>query len=942
MGHKALRAWAVVACSLVVLTMPHSTTAKTVRFASSARFAGQAAPLVHQSQPIPRTPTNPLQKTWGALAQGPELVHSRVSAYAYDLTTHTVLAALHPSLLLTPGSVTKLFTSAAALAELGPQFTYKTTVMVPSVSASGKPGPIYLVGGGNPWLEANGRHDLEELAQAVAASIPKATQVIGVNSLFTPPTYGIGWPVGGIPQNYSAGTSALVAERSEVSVLVKGADRAGLRPKVFLSFNGTARDPDYFTIVNRAITTIVGMRPSIAVTRLIGTNRLVITGHIAENRLSSATLLSVGDPPLFAASLFQSALMQQGVSFQRQASIATKLPTGLITIASNLSPNLATELILQNQYSINQMAENLYRELSVATTGLGTLSGARTAMASFTAQAGVTGYREQVDGSGLSPLDQMSARQVVQLLTYAASKPWFPTFKDSLIHINSATGCGFLCPPSWHLSLPAHTSIWVKPGNLANQWNLAGYVLSANHNLIAFAILDDGTPTVENMQPHSDVTRMMESIAQWPYLTAPFGRSATTAPTGDAPQVVQSLLSHIPNYDTGSSLSIAMVNVANHQTIFQENGQTLVPSGLSPRLLLAIAALQTRNTTPALPPCQVLTTTKITFPTLARPLILDGNGNNLTDEQMQQLADAIRSHGITRIAGPIEYVNPDAGFQQSRWPGGLAWEALGQGWASPSSPIYVNSNQIPLDISALTPGSPAQLSLGFHPAPVRIVNNTTVAARGTAPQLTIRLQFHSHTFIMSGSLPLGYHATKSLAPPDPGLLAALKLQHDLTQLGIMVAKTPIAISHVPTGAQVVAQLPGQSVAAIAQQSLKTPSLVPSNQLIQSLGPTIQKNMEALMNHSPMSVTDWTGGAIGNYLTALGVAQALTNAYHHSGEQPVVRLLSAQVWESTSPEQYEAAGYVDGPGQTLDAIVVLASSLKWTGQLAPQILSPSSK
>lgn len=44
-----------------------------------------------------QVPTNTLQTAWNALINQPGLVHSSVSAMAYDITTHQVLAEINPT-----------------------------------------------------------------------------------------------------------------------------------------------------------------------------------------------------------------------------------------------------------------------------------------------------------------------------------------------------------------------------------------------------------------------------------------------------------------------------------------------------------------------------------------------------------------------------------------------------------------------------------------------------------------------------------------------------------------------------------------------------------------------------------------------------------------------------------------------------------------------------
>lgn len=937
MAHFVMRILAVPAAAAIMgLMLPRAGTEQQAAEAPTAtpRVVIKSAPQAKTTL-IP-VPHNGLQTDWTRLSRYPGLVHSTVSAYAYDITTHQVLSAISPSAEVTPGSVIKLFTSAAALATLGPRFTYQTTVAVPKTVVTGHPGPIYLVGGGDPWLEANGRKDLESLAGQVAARITKATQVVGVSALFSPPLYGVGWPIGGISQNYSAGSTALMAERSEVGVFVQGGSLIGQPPHVVLKFNGTAVDPSYFTIINRAVTSGSGTMASVNVTRILGTNRLLVTGHVPENSQVGPWAVSVSNPAQYAAALFQSALIKDGVSFSQSATTANTEPSAVTTLATHRSPPLFRELTTQNQYSINQMADNLYRELSAHITGTGSPNASATLMTSFTASADIDPGRVQVDGSGLSPLNQMSAKQVVELLNYSSTQPWFDTFRHSLIRINNPANCGFLCPPSWHVPLPAHTAIWVKPGNLSNQWNLAGYVQSKNGNLIAFAVLNDGTPTSQNTYPNSAVGQMVNDIADWP--TAPFVRpAASPLKSGSLPVALRPIVTDIPGRGPGTNVAVAVVNAANGQIIYQQNGNTLMRSGLSPRILLDLAALQ--YLPGRLKPASLVETGTAQRGTLHGALILNGNNNNITPVQLQQLAQTVKSQGITAISGPTEYVSRASGFQQKNWPGGIAWESLGQSWASPASPLTVNNDQVTLSISATHAGQPPQLSLLPANAPIRLINRLTVDKSATTPSIAVTLKFNSNLFTVSGVVPPGITVTKTLTPPDAGLLAADDLQTDLAHLGITTNGTPKAIASLPAGSQTIGQVSGQTISQIVEQSLSQPSLTPANQLIAALGPHAGQKMVALLNGSPTSVSDWTGGGIGNYLTPLGTARAMARLYKNPRQSPLTRALSQGLWRSTSPEQYDALGYVTAPDHRVFAVVVMASATAWNGTMTPQILHP---
>ena len=922
------------------LTKPATPTA--VQAAQSQETAAAPRAAVHPvfrpkldatavPAPAPVGYATALQRNWNALIQEPQLVHSRVSAYAYDITAHRPLAAINPTVELIPGSVTKLFTSAAALSVMSPHFRYQTDVLASPAVLAGKPGPVYLVGHGDPWLEANGRHDLETLAKQVLALVPHATQVIGITNAYTGPVYGIGWPQGTLTLNYGAGSTALMAERSEIAVLVSGTT-PGQKPAVTFKFNGTAQAAGLFQVVNRATTSPAGSADTIQLIRKLGTNRLVLTGHLPPGTAIGPLAVSVENGAQFAASLLQSAMARDGASFAKSSTLATTMPGNLKVVARHFSPPLAYELAMQNQYSINQMAENLFRAAGLAASGTGSLDTAQTVLNEMTNRAKIAPGRIQVDGSGLSPLNQMSSQQVVQLLQYAAAQPWFPTYQNSLIHLNAVKGCGFLCGPLWHYALPPNTAIWVKPGSLSNQWNLAGYVKAADGHLIAFAILDDGTSTNANMVHGSPVDRMMSDIAFWPDVPGPDAGPPQPA-SGTMPQAVYQLLTGVPGLSTASNIAVSVTNTATGRLLYQENGNTLVRAGLAPRAILDLAALQTLP--PSLPPVRVWQTGTVQNGVLQGSLTLQGSGANLSPADLAALAKQIQAAGITEVTGGLHYVNGISGFNQTRWPGGMAWEAFGEDWAAPSSPVWYNGDLASLDVTGGTPGSPAHVALSPADTPIAVENQTTTVSTGTS-SLNVTQKFGSNAIMLTGSVPAGSTQILPLSPSDPGLYAATEFADVLKAAGIQVSGSPAAVAAVPSGI-VAATLPGTSITSLAAQSLTSSSLVAPNALLAEFG----RNRSAIAAtlSAPASVFDWTGGSLTNYLTTDGLAAALDRAYHNPKDSTLVTLLTSQVWQSQSPEQYEALGYIPGPGHTVDAVSILISGLPWNGSFAPTVTSP---
>lgn len=888
------------------------------------------------------SPSNSLQTAWERLVIEPGLVHSSVSAYAYDLTTGKVIAAIHPDLRQTPASVTKLFTSAAALSRLGPAFTYQTMVKV-GPSTGGIPGPIYLVGGGDPWLEANGSATLQALAATVAKQIRRASQVIGVSSLFTAPRYGMGWPYGDIPLNDGAGTTALMAERNEIFVSVTQGSAVGLRPSVHLMFNAGLSVPSYFEVLNQATTGNTGSRDTLSITRRLGTNQIVVRGALPFSASGAAdvqsTVLSVGNPARFAASLFQKALAVDGVQFSRSAAVGVSAPKAARTIAVHRSASLSNYLQIQNQFSINQMAENLYRELGVSLGGSGSLANAAKAMAKFSAAAKISSQRVQVDGSGLSPLNEASAKEVVQLLGYASRQPWFATFRNSLMHLNHVNNCGFLCPPTWSYDLPRQANLWVKTGNLSNQWNYAGYATAGNGNLIAFAILDDGTPTRTLAYHGSPVDQMMEDTAFWPKVPQPGPLAASDlpqrlTPTAHGSAIWASLASTLPAMAKGSLVGVSVENVLTGKTVFAERGNTLIRSGLLPRLVLADALLNNGPTTSDAP--TVSKTGTLQGGILHGQLVLNGHHDPvLRSSQLLQLAEAVKRAGIDQVGG-LEYVNPKTGFQASRWPNAMPWNDFGRAWTPPSSNLVVNRDQASLQVVASVVGQRASVSLVPRWTPVAVQNETTTTAKGPS-NLNFHLKFGTDTFVLTGSIVEHSSQIVPIAPADPGYFAALSFRQDLAAVGVAV-NGPLKNVTVAPPSSLLATTPGPTRSTEVSEMLQEANISAAQSVASVLGSKLWPDIGKLMGANPNYLVEPTGVAADNYLTPRGVTALLTASWKNSADAPLTYFLSHSLWRSQSPEEYDVAGYLNLPNHETYAVCLMVSGLLWNHHFTANVLS----
>jgi len=883
--------------------------------------------------------SSPLQSAWLSALAEHRIQHALIGAYAYDVTTGKVLAAIHPDWLLTPGSVTKLYASATALADIGSRFR-----LVAKVEQAERGGPLYLVGDGDglgdplysPPGQPEAPNQLRQLAKSVARKVHSAAGVVGVSSLFTGWQAGPGWDVSEVPSSGDPLVSALTADFDSVFVAVDPAAAPGRSPRVRLD----ATDPEwlapgFFKIEDEATTGPRGSANTLYINSVIGTRTVVITGSIPVGSSRNWGYLSIDDPALFAADLFAKYLKQDGVRLTAPDT-SGRLPAHSTEVAAKQDPqNLKAYLTEQNSWSVNEMAENLYRLDGVAYRGTGSPAAAQAAVNAYLAKAHLSRHRVQVDGSGLSALDEISASQVVQLLTYVAHQSYFTEFEHSLIHIGRTSQCTFMCGIMDHTA--ADGRVWLKTGSLANQWNYAGYAHARNGNLIAFALFFDGlnenNPLGESLRP---IDKMTVDAASWPHEPKPEStaqqRAQLAALAADSGDLPRSVAAQLPasvatdirrDYAVGDVVSAAVAAVPTGKLVAQSNGQTVLQGGLLARLATVSTALSDTGSLRLAGPA-VSATGPVSGGSLDGDLVLNGNSDPLLSaDQLTALAQSVAADGITRVTGHLEYVAANAGQQWGipNLPFSTPHEDIGAAFAPPLAPLTVNGDRVNILVQATAVGQPARVSEGPAGAPVTLTG--TVKTARTGPSAAAAYVPGTHSYRLSGSVRPGGVTQLTVAPPYPGLAGASEFETALRQAGVSVASAPVAVA--AASGTVLASQPAPSAAAEAQVALTNPSDVAPFDLYTQLGANSNAEIAARIG-SYDQVIDPSGDAADDFVSADSIAQMLASFHASPQAGPIIAELS-QPWIVRLPERTAVAGYArTAQGQLVAYTVIINGEL----------------
>lgn len=412
-------------------------------------------------------------------------------AVVVSITRGDTLFARGADERLVPASTMKLFTSAIALEKLGAEHAFRTEVLrTGTVDAAGTlNGDLILRGDGDPALSSRfvrggPNAPMTMLAQFTAgAGIKRITgDLIADGSAFESRRIPDGWLSRYAGAGYAAPFAALSLNENIMIVgVTPGANGGGAR--VFI-------EPATTTItITNSVRTVAGGGSRISARR-VGDDRVIVSGTIGARAGTVRYQLVVGDPVTFTAGAFRAALEAQGIAVGGQVKVA-RAPERAALVTSLPSPPLARLVSVMNRESINFFAELLFRSAARGTDRktIGSAETAGQALNDYLVhQVGAAPNAVSAsDGSGLSVLDRVTPRALVQLLSHAHRAPWGSAFHASL----PVAGESELLRNRMRAT-PAQGNLHAKTGTTNDVIGLAGYVTAENGEILAFAFLYNG------------------------------------------------------------------------------------------------------------------------------------------------------------------------------------------------------------------------------------------------------------------------------------------------------------------------------------------------------------------------------------------------------------------------------------------------------------------
>jgi len=452
-----------------------------------------------------------------------------------DRDSGETLYELNADRFFTPASNAKIFTTSLALATLGPNFRFRTTL-----ETTGKPGAdghlsadMVLIGRGDPDLsnrkfpyagkiERDGPVEkiLEEMAdEAIAKGLKEIDgDIVADDSYYPYEPYPPGWSIGDIFFTFGSPISAIAFNDNTITITVTPGTKIGDPANVVVE---PASAADTFT---RKISTVdANAKLEVGVVQQPGPDFLLLQGMIPLAHAPVKLDLAMPDPAATAGASLKQIFESRGVPVRGTMRVHHASPPEIypdapialgpqpaasdpntLVLAEHLSWPLLESVRLTNKVSQNLHAEMFLRAVGHEKKGFGVTDAGLWTEQDFLKSVGIAdGDVVLSDGSGLARDDLVTPRAMVQMLRYDERQPWGTDYISSF-PIAGVDGT----LETRMQGTAASGRILAKTGGLDHVRALSGFTTTIGGEHLVFAIFDNNNP-----QRGHDSTVAIDSIA---------------------------------------------------------------------------------------------------------------------------------------------------------------------------------------------------------------------------------------------------------------------------------------------------------------------------------------------------------------------------------------------------------------------------------------------
>lgn len=452
---------------------------------SAAPILAQSTPIIRRIEPLLNDPKWD-RSTWGIAVM--------------DLENGAWVFRENAQKLMMPASNTKLYTSAAALEMLGPEYRYTTTLTFTGTD-------LVVRGGGDPVLGGrftNGDRTrvFRQWADSLkAAGITRiAGRVLADVSRYDDLRLGRSWSWDYTTYWYAAELSALNFNDNCVDLVIVGG-RAGEPATItWEPFN-----TDYVQVVNKTMTVRRGDATSTSYDRPWGTNVVTVGNRIAAGDTVRYSV-AVHQPALYAAHVLRQVLIRAGIAVEGGVGFSDAPVEGRI-VARHHSQPLRDIVRVINKRSQNLYTDAVMKEIALSdSVAVGSHRAGIARAKHLYAKAGIdTTAMQQADGSGLSRVNLFAPEMTVALLRYMHAHP-DTAVRSAFIESLPFTGeAGF--PLGAMFRGRSAPYVQAKTGTIGYARALGGYLRTQSGKTYAFSFMVN-----HHTETNTEANRLIEAV----------------------------------------------------------------------------------------------------------------------------------------------------------------------------------------------------------------------------------------------------------------------------------------------------------------------------------------------------------------------------------------------------------------------------------------------
>lgn len=404
-----------------------------------------------------------------------------------DLSTGETLYTRSASKAFVPASNMKLFSDAAALMALGPDYRFVTKLSsdATSLNKGVLQGNLYVYLPGDPSLKSA---DIDGLYKSLAEWGVKRVHgnVVLVSSHAAAEPYAPGWMKQDFRYSYGAPVGPVIIDENRLMVTANPSHTAGLPALIEYP------DPSQTIVLdNQTKTAPSGAKCGVDF-HMAADNHLIVRGCVGVGQWAVMQKMAIQNPLRYAQGVFRERLAHIGIALDGQVFLGQG-PRNTMLVASHASKPIHQLMADTLKPSDNLYADSLFLHAAEKLNGSPVnWAKAQVLVKNFIQQQ--TGIAMQTavltDGSGLSRQDKLTPQQTVGLLKFLHER--FPLSYEYIAALPVSGRDGTL---QRRFKQPNQMGmVRAKTGTMTGVIGLSGYLYTANGHTLAFAIFVNRAP----------------------------------------------------------------------------------------------------------------------------------------------------------------------------------------------------------------------------------------------------------------------------------------------------------------------------------------------------------------------------------------------------------------------------------------------------------------